>query len=90
MWHSPAAVANYLSTFTRVAQLSARKMHPLQIAFLLGRSRSLIERYLQLIAQCEEDQNLKYHLDQMIELGQIGPNRSQKKQWMHRSIHVQL
>jgi len=79
MRHSPTAVANYLSTFTRVAQLSARKMHPSQIAFLLGRGRSLIDRYLQLIAQCQEDQNLKYHLDQLIELGQISPTKSQKK-----------
>jgi Protein of unknown function (DUF1670) len=79
MRHSPTAVANYLSTFTRVAQLSARKMHPSQIAFLLGRGRSLIERYLLLIAQCQEDNNLKYHLDQLIELGQIGLTKSQKK-----------
>lgn len=82
MRHSPAAVANYLSTFTRVAQLSARKIHPSQIAYLLGRSRSLIDRYLQLINQCEEDQNLKYHLNQLIELGQMGPTRSQKKRAM--------
>lgn len=83
MRHSPAAVANYLSTFTRVAQLSAREMQPSQIAFLLGRGRSLIDRYLELVAQCQEDKNLKYHLDQLIRLGHLGSSstaRNQKKQ----------
>ena len=80
MRHSPTAVANYLSTFTRVAQLSARKIHPSQISFLLGRGRSLIDRYLELIAQCQEDENLKYHLDQLIELGHLGPPRAAKDQ----------
>jgi hypothetical protein len=80
MRHSPTAVANYLSTFTRVAQLSARKIHPSQISFLLGRGRSLIDRYLELIAQCQEDENFKYHLDQLIELGHLGPPRAAKGQ----------
>ena len=71
MRHSPAAVANYLSTFTRVAQLNARQVQAPQIAFLLGRSRPLIERYLALVAQCQQDQNFKYHLEQMLQLGQV-------------------
>lgn len=70
MRHSPRAVANYLSTFTRVAQLAERPMQASQIAFLLGRGRSLIERYLELIAQCQEDESFKYHLEQLIQLGQ--------------------
>jgi predicted transcriptional regulator len=74
MRHSPPAVANYLSTFTRVAQLAARQMQPSQIAFLLGRGRSLVDRYLELLTQCEQDKNFKYHLDQLIQLGQVRPS----------------
>jgi hypothetical protein len=72
MRHSPTSVANYLSTFTRVAQLAARQMQASQIAFLLGRGCSLIERYLELMAQCQQDENFKYHLEQLIQLGQKG------------------
>jgi DNA-binding CsgD family transcriptional regulator len=79
MRHSPAAVANYLSTFTRVAQLAERQMQASQIAFLLGRGRSLIERYLELLTQCEQDKNFKYHLDQLVKLGQVSVSQSQKK-----------
>jgi hypothetical protein len=71
MRHSPQAVANYLSTFTRVAQLAERRMQASQIAFLLGRSRSLIDRYLELLAECQQDENFKYHLKQLIQMGQI-------------------
>jgi len=39
MRHSPAAVANYLATFTRVAQLAKQKLQPSQISFLLRRGR---------------------------------------------------
>jgi hypothetical protein len=80
--HSPASVANYLSTFTRVAQLSARQMQASQIAFLLGRGRSLIERYLELVAQCQQDENFKYHLEQLVQLGRVPqtePAVSEKK-----------
>jgi hypothetical protein len=42
-----------------------------QIAFLLSRGRSLIDRYLELLAQCQQDENFKYHLDQLIRLGQF-------------------
>src|SRR5436190_909830 len=49
MRHSPAAVANYLATFTRVAQLAERHLHSTQIAFLLQRGRGLVERYLELL-----------------------------------------
>lgn len=80
MRHSPPAVANYLSTFTRVAQLSTRQMQASQIAFLLGRGRSLIDRYLELLAQCEQDENLKYHLDELIQLGKPpASSQGQKK-----------
>jgi hypothetical protein len=82
MRHSPQAVANYLSTFTRVAQLAERQMQASQIAFLLGRGRSLIERYLALLDQCRRDENFKYHLEQLSRLGQITQpeaKRSEKK-----------
>lgn len=78
MRHSPPAVGNYLSTFTRVAQLAARQMQPSQIAFLLGRGRSLIDRYLELLTQCEQDKNFKYHLDQLIQLGQVRPSEKKR------------
>jgi DNA-binding CsgD family transcriptional regulator len=78
MRHSQPAVANYLSTFTRVAQLAARQMQASQIAFLLGRGRSLIDRYLELLTQCEQDKNFKYHLGQLIQLGQIMPPASMR------------
>jgi len=71
MRHSPQAVANYLSTFTRVAQLAERQMQASQIAFLLGRGRSLIDRYLALLDECQQDENFKYHLEQLSQLGQI-------------------
>jgi Protein of unknown function (DUF1670) len=79
MRHSPTAVANYISTFTRVAQLAERQIHPSQIAFLLGRGRSLIDRYLELVAQCQEEENFKYHLDQLIHLGRLKQPRAEKK-----------
>lgn len=71
MRHSPQAVANYLSTFTRVAQLAERQMQASQIAFLLGRGRSLIDRYLELLGECQQDESFKYHLDQLIQMGQL-------------------
>jgi DNA-binding CsgD family transcriptional regulator len=71
MRHSPQAVANYLSTFTRMAQLAERRMQASQIAFLLGRSRSLVERYLVLLAECQQDESFKYHLDQLTQMGKM-------------------
>jgi hypothetical protein len=69
MHHSPAAVANYLSTFTRCAQLREKGMEALQIAFLLDRSRALIDSYLDLLAQCRSDETLAYHLAELLALG---------------------
>src|SRR6516162_7818304 len=48
MHHSPEAVANYLSTFTRCAQLATRRMEVSQIAFVLNRGSSLVQAYLDL------------------------------------------
>lgn len=43
MHHSPQAVNNYLSTFTRCAHLKQRDMQVGQIAFLLRRGKGLIQ-----------------------------------------------
>jgi DNA-binding CsgD family transcriptional regulator len=81
--HSPPAVANYLSTFTRCAQLQRRGMQAGQIAFLLRRGVGLIQRYLDLLAECERDKNFAYHLQQLLELGQV----EEKKTGGRRSAH---
>lgn len=70
MRHSPAAVANYVSTFTRCAQLAKKDMQPGQMAFLLRRGKSLIERYLELLQECEKDKNYAYHLEELLRIGQ--------------------
>jgi hypothetical protein len=72
MRHSPPAVANYLSTFARCVELSRQGLQPGQIAFLLQRGRGLIERYQELLRECEGDRNLSYHLDELVRLGRIG------------------
>jgi DNA-binding CsgD family transcriptional regulator len=72
MYHSPGAVANYVSTFTRCAQLAREGMQAGQIAFLLRRGRGLIERYLELIETCRQDRNKTYHLDELLNMGRIG------------------
>ena len=78
--HSPAAVANYLSTFTRCAQLAEEDMQAGQIAFLLRRGRGLIERYLELLAECRADRNLAYHLDELLKIGQAEPVKKGAKE----------
>jgi len=70
--HSPAAVTNYLSTFERCVQLARREMQPGQIAFLLRRGRGLIQQYLALLAECDTEKNLAYHLDELLRLGRVG------------------
>jgi hypothetical protein len=77
--HSPAAIANYVSTFTRVAQLAESQIHASQIAFLLKRGRTLIDRYLELLSECRQDENLKYHLDQLLQLGRVAPSEKKRK-----------
>jgi DNA-binding CsgD family transcriptional regulator len=72
MRHSPEAVANYLSTFARCAQLAAKEMEVGQIAFLLRRGPALIKAYLDLLAECKADRNMAYHLDELLRLGSCG------------------
>jgi hypothetical protein len=77
--HSPAAIANYLSTFARCVQLAHRNMQPSQIAFLLHRGKGLIESYLELLAECERDKNMSYHLQQLLQLGQSPGDKEGEK-----------
>ena len=70
--HSPEAVANYLSTFTRCVQLQRHGMDVDEIAFVLHRGRSLIEGYLELLAESEGDRNREYHLQELLRLGSCG------------------
>ena len=70
MRHSPSAVANYVSTFTRCAQLARREMQAGQIAFLLRRGRGLVDRYLELLTACDADLNRSYHLEELLRIGQ--------------------
>jgi DNA-binding CsgD family transcriptional regulator len=84
MHHSPEAVANYLSTFARCAQLAHKKMQVGQIAFLLRRGHSLIQAYLDLLAECQRDRNMAYHLDELLRIGSCGGG---KKTARGRSAH---
>jgi DNA-binding CsgD family transcriptional regulator len=80
MRHSPAAVANYLATFTRVAQLAERQLHPAQIAFLLHRGRGLIERYLELLDECRQHPSYDYHLKELLTCGSVSAKKKRAKE----------
>lgn len=67
--HSPEAISNYISTFTRCAQLAEKHMQSAQMAFLLRRGRSLIDSYLELLDECRSDKNMAYHLELLLHLG---------------------
>ena len=67
--HSPEAVANYLGTFTRCAQLSRQGFEAGQIAFVLRRGRGLVERYLELVEGCAKDKLWSYQLEELLALG---------------------
>lgn len=67
--HSPAAVTNYLSTFTRCAQLAQRGLQDGQIAFLLRRGGALVRQYLELLDSCATDRNRAYHLEELLRVG---------------------
>jgi hypothetical protein len=77
--HSPAAVANYLGTFTRCAQLARRGLHPNQIAFLVRRGPALVARYLDLVKECEADPNRAHHLEELLGLGQAGGKKGPRR-----------
>ena len=67
MRHSPDAIANYLGTFVRTAQLQKRGLQAGQIAFLLRRSTGLIGKYLDLLESCASDVNRRYHLEELLQ-----------------------
>ena len=67
--HSPEAVANYLGTFTRCAQLHRQGLEAGQIAFLLRRGPGLVGRYLELLEQCGGDKLWSYHLEELLAIG---------------------
>lgn len=74
--HSMEAVANYVSTFVRTAQLSEQGVDPHEISFLLDRSETLITQYLKLLREAKVSPAMKYHLKELLRLGHAG---SQKK-----------
>lgn len=80
MRHSPTAVANYLQTFTRVAQLAERKLQASQIAFLLRRGKTLVEKYLALLSECKENQTFAYHLQQFLGLGTVSTQKKRSRE----------
>lgn len=67
--HSPLAVGNYVSTFTRCAQLVERGLEVGQIAFLLHRGRGLIQSYIDLLECSKKDANMEFHLEKLLCLG---------------------
>ena len=82
MKHSPQAVNNYLSTFARCVHLKSKDMQVGQIAFLLRKGRALIQQYLDIIAECELDKNMSYHLEELMRLGTCskGEKKSVRRQ----------
>lgn len=81
--HSPEAVANYLSTFTRVAQLAERGCQNGEIAFLLRRGPALVRKYLELLEECQRDRNLEYHLRELLRIGQAGGGKKSARSRRH-------
>jgi hypothetical protein len=79
MFHSPSAVANYLSTFTRCSQLAKRGLQIGQIAYLLHRSRGLVQRYLDILKECEADETMAYHLDRLLSIGQADVRKKSRR-----------
>jgi hypothetical protein len=77
--HSPEAVANYLATFVRCAQLHEQKLEVGQIAFLLRRGPSLVRQYLALLEECRADKNQTYHLEKLLSLGSASRREREKK-----------
>jgi DNA-binding CsgD family transcriptional regulator len=72
MRHSPAAVANYLQTFIRVARLVRENIAPAQIAYLVGRGPSLVDKYIGLLDECTASRLLSQNLEQLLRSGEAG------------------
>ena len=56
-----------------------------QIAFLLRRGPSLIQKYLDILAECRDDRNMAYHLDELLRIGSCG---GEKKTRMANSTGI--
>lgn len=68
--HSPQAVSNYLSTFTRAARLARKGLAAEEIAYLLQRGRRLIGQYLDLYKEASAEGDPRaYFLDQLLSMG---------------------
>lgn len=81
--HSPEAVANYLGTFVRCAQLEREGLDAGQIAFLLKRGRGLIERYLELVRGCAQHKLWSAQLRRMLGLGRGGREKKELRGDVH-------
>jgi len=77
--HSMEAVANYVSTFIRTAQLSEDGTAAHDIAFLLERSHGLIEQYLKLLRQAKASRPMRYHLKELLRLGRAGGEKKDER-----------
>lgn len=86
MRHSPEAVANYLSTFTRCCMLSNKQLEVGQIAYLVRRGRSLVEAYLELQHEALKDANKTYHLNRLLEITEPGSGEKKALQQVSRRI----
>jgi len=68
--HSPAAVTNYVATFSRVAYLAREELQVSQIAFLLRRGKGLVQQYVELLKECDDDRNKADHLDELLRVSE--------------------
>jgi hypothetical protein len=66
MRHSPEAIANYMGCFIRCVQLHQRGLDNGQIAFLLKRSKGLVDQYTALLESCRGDANKSAHLGELL------------------------
>lgn len=88
MRHSPEAIANYVGTFTRCAQLHQQGLATGQIAFLLRRGPRLVEQYVELVQSAQIDKNRRYHLDELLLAdgrGWLGNDTEKKVSHLHNA-----
>ena len=49
---------------------------PGRIAFLLRRSRKLVEEYIHLLRECDGDKNMAYPLEELMKLGHVSAEKN--------------
>lgn len=81
--HSPLAVGNYVSTFSRCVQLARRGLEAGQIAFLLHRGRGLVQSYIDLLENCNRNANMEFHLEKLLSLGCNAGEKKGKEGCIH-------